>query len=146
MKETPAVTTKELDEMVVELHELHLAAREAQRAAEKIKAEKLKLQEKILAIMESQDKDRWDVPGCTISLVRKTSVRTPKTVEEKKALAKYLEARGQFWELFGVNSQSLNSYYKNEEAYQRETNGVFDFTLPGCSEPNEYTQLRINSK
>jgi len=71
----------------------------------------------------------------TVGVTVRTSVKTPKTLEEKAALFAYLKEIGMYDELVSVNSTTLNSLYKSklEEA---QAQGQDDFVLPGVGEPS----------
>jgi hypothetical protein len=71
-----------------------------------------------------------------------SSVSTPKTMEDKMLLFEYLQQRGIFNEMVGVNSQTLNKLYKDEaEAALKE--GKLEFNLPGVAEPVPYVTLEM---
>jgi hypothetical protein len=72
----------------------------------------------------------------------KSSVVTPKTIEEKQALFDYLQEKGLFLEMASVNSQTLNALYKYLAAQAAEE-GILEFKLPGVPEPTTYTNLKL---
>ncbi len=71
-----------------------------------------------------------------VSLVRKSSVTTPKTPEEKQAFDAWLQAKGEDWKwsYTSYNSASINALYKQEFEKAKEE-GDFDFAIPGIGEP-----------
>lgn len=71
-----------------------------------------------------------------------TSVKIPRTLEDKEKLFNFLREKGLFEQMVSVNSQTLNSLYKSlaEEALQQ---GNLDFKIPGVEEPTIYTTLKL---
>lgn len=71
-----------------------------------------------------------------------TSVKIPRTLEDKEKLFNFLREKGLFEQIVSVNSQTLNSLYKSlaEEALQQ---GNLDFKIPGVEEPTIYTTLKL---
>lgn len=72
----------------------------------------------------------------------KESVKTPKSLEDKRALFAFLEERGMFDEIVSVNSQTLNSLYKSLSE-QAQDEGNFNFRLPGVEAPTAFTTLKM---
>ena len=105
----------------------------AQEAAiqEQLKA----LEANILQGMEQSEQDKISVEGLgTIYRIDRFTVQTPKSRYDKKALFSFLEERGIFNEMVSVNSQTLNAFYKEENAAALKRGDV-DFKLPGVGEP-----------
>lgn len=99
------------------------------------------LQRKILAHLEYSGRDKWDSKFGKVELRRKTSVKTPKTEDEKRAFFEWLRERGIFWSTVSVNSNTLNALYKSEfEASEGLTK------IPGIGDPEIYTQVVLKSK
>jgi hypothetical protein len=78
------------------------------------------------------------------------SVQTPKSIEDKQALARYLEQKGgkeYFWTQFGVNSMTLQSLYKNEqkefEEKAKAAGEATQFVLPGVGVPTAKITLEL---
>lgn len=72
-------------------------------------------------------------PAGMVSLSQRTSVKTPKTQEDREAFFFYLKEKGLYDDMISVNSQTLNSFYKAglEEAREK---GLTDFIIPGIGE------------
>lgn len=98
--------------------------------------------EQILKTLDLMDLDQLKAHGYTFYKKNKSSVTTPKTPEEKKALFDFLESKGIFLEVASVNSQTLNALYKSlsEEAAQA---GCLDYEMPGVGKATEYTTLEM---
>lgn len=95
----------------------------------------------ILRTLDLMGIDSVKMHGLLFYKENKTSVATPKTLEDKKALFDFLESQGIFLEIVSVNSQTLNSLYKSlaEKALE---GGDLDFKLPGVAEPTTFTNLK----
>ena len=79
----------------------------------------------------------------TVVRNQRWSWRTPKEDAERNAFREFVEGKGQFDDLWTVNSQTLNARCKAwlDEAAE---SGDIDFAVPGLSEPTctEYLSLR----
>ena len=104
----------------------------------RLNATKLEIQ----SIFEMMDIDELSANGYKFSLKTESSVKVPKTVEEKTEFFQYLEKEGLFYEVVGVNSMTLNKFYK-EKAAEALEQGNIDFRLPGIETPKEYNVLKI---
>ncbi len=98
--------------------------------------------ESLQKIMEAAGVDSFKSHGFTFFLEERTSVKTPKTVEDKRALFEFLKEKEIFDEIASVNSQTLNALYRSlsEEA---ASNGVLEFKMPGVEAPTVYTNLKM---
>lgn len=139
------VTIKKMNELITTL-------REHRDQKDGLKNELSLLEAKIQAL---EDAIRETLTACGLSnfkgnagdvtLVEKSSVRVPKDPESKQAFFEYLRKRDMFDALATVNSQTLNSWYREEESLALER-GEFDFKVPGIGEPSVYTELRLRRK
>ncbi len=112
----------------------------------KLAQENLEEQEfRILNYLEATSSDRFDAPSCTVFRREKTSVKTPKTEEQKAAFFNYLKEKGLFDSMITVNSQTLNGWYKSEQEVAR-SKGQFEFSIPGLEEPTIYYDLNVRGK
>jgi len=105
------------------------------KAAHKVMLEyEWKLQE----MLEQAGKTSWSLDGRgKVSSYENASYATPKTVEDKRALAQYIsEGKGSFWEMFSVNSRTLNAWAKQEFE-----NGVKH--IPGLAEPTVTKKIKL---
>ena len=143
VKQEVDISVSDFDSLCKQLFEQKAKVDEVGKVydAEKEKFEDIK--SKILFIMEETEKTKYHLEGYgLIYSVNKFSVKTPKTLEEKKALGKYMNERGIFWEYFSVNSATLNSFYEEEFEKAKEA-GNIDWKLPGVGEPSFRTTLSI---
>lgn len=119
--------------------------------AEKTEQEKILRTKKfeVLKLMQELGLDKQQVPGFgSCSITAKTSYKTPKTPEEKKALFAWIaETKGQdvLDNLLAINSQTLNSFAKVEfENAMSEEN--FEFSIPGLDEPTISEDIRFTKE
>ena len=136
--EAPAdlqVITKEAAMLKDRLSDLQIATKQAQ---DKYNA----LSQEILRTLELMEIDSIRAHGFLFYKEVKTSVTTPKTVEDKRELFEFLRSKDMFDEMVSVNSMTLNSLYKSlSEAAAKE--GILDFRMPGVPEPTIYTNLKL---
>lgn len=96
-----------------------------------------KLEAQILAAMEETGMTKFFVDGVgTCYEATLSSVKTPKTPEDKEAFYQYLKDRGEFESLVSVQSQTLNAWYRSQIE-----NGVTQ--IPGLNEVTFTKQIRI---
>lgn len=105
---------------------------------------KFLLEQKVIAILKAGNIKKYTSGGVSISLKDRVSVKTPKTEEDKAAFFAWLKERGVEEQYLTVNSQSLNSLYKQEREAALER-GDLDFKIPGIGEETIYTTLSIRS-
>lgn len=101
--------------------------------------------EQIQKTLEFLEIENLSAQGYKFSLKRESSVKTPKTIEEKRAFFNYLESIGMFYELATVNSRTLQSTYK-ALAEQALKDGILDFQVPGISPATEYNVLKVKKE
>lgn len=136
--ETKEVTTQELDEAVI----AYKLAKEEYDKASAVSSEKNsvaeKLKQNLLDLLTAAGKSSYIVENVAlISVSLKTQVTTPKTIEQKEQLFKWVENRLGREALIAyqtVNYQSLNSLYNSEmkEALEKgeEWNGIDGLEMP----------------
>lgn len=137
-------TIKEL-ELLCE--QAYCARVDVDQLEEAVKEKRSKLDElnaKILLLLEAHGKTSWQTPLASFDIRERTSVKTPKTMEDKAALFKWLQEKQIFWETCSVNSQTLNALYKGElEAAAQEGR---EFSVPGIGDPEVFRQIVIRKK
>lgn len=104
---------------------------------------------RVLAMMEAIGKEKYFHPiAGTVSVIPKTSWRTPKTNEAKLAFFDYIRQKygdEVLTSKISVNANTLNSFCK-EEFEAAIANGDASFRIPGLEEPEVYNELRITPK
>lgn len=92
-----------------------------------------KLEAQIMDVLKEQGKTSYRFAKIQVVLSHRSSVQTPKTREEKEAFFEYLrKTKGEevMWHYIGVNSNSLNAYYREEFKAAMEAQNL-DFKIPG---------------
>lgn len=157
-QENSSVTTEWLDTLANE----YTSAWKEHEAAKGIESELRKAAEEVesrlILALEQAGKKKYYVEGLgTFSFTERASVQTPKTIEDKQSLAKYLEESGGkslFWSTFGVNSNTLQAFYKAEyEAYKQMAEAKTargeesePFQIPGLLPPAISKSLRVTKE
>lgn len=129
-----AITIEELNTLCEDL----LKARAEEQAAKNVKdsiGEMVEeIEKKIIHALTESNLTSFKSPFGQAVLKYRTSVRTPKTPEARAAFFDYLKSKGLFDEMIGVNSASLNKFYR-EEFDEAVSRGESDFSIPGLDAP-----------
>ena len=123
-------------------------AREEYNKASKNKSEAGDLKEllegKMLESLEALELQRFDADDQAFIVQSKTSALIPRTPDDRAAFFQYLKEQGVYNDLITVNSATLNSYVKEEEALATGR-GELEFKVPGVV-INYYKQLSVRKK
>jgi len=128
------ITVEELTNKIDTCLELKEEYGGLSRKAKDAHSELKKAQGEIIAILEDMGRDSFDTNRVKFSYRHSESFKTPKDIEAKQALAEYIkEKHGEeyFWNLFSVNSRSLQGFAKTELEAAEDDND-YNFELPGC--------------
>ena len=141
-----SLTLKEMDEAIDRFFELKEKYTVAKKESDRIHSELQYAYSELAQKMEAEDMHSYKGKRGLFSYRYEESVQTPKTIEDKQALAAFLrEHSGEetFWDSFSVNSQRLQTLYK-EYNQIAEDDGELDFSLPGTrkGEPQLRFSLR----
>lgn len=147
---TETLDLKEMDQMVAQNKDLW----DDYEGKKKVASEAFKLAEasdhKILTALKNAGKSKYFVDGFgTVSIIQKSTVRVPGTIEQKRKLFAYLNEQGEdvFMSLATINSQTLNSWYNEaleaECARVKADGGALNFSIPGIEEPTMRESLRF---
>ena len=137
----------EREELNILAEKVKIAREEYDKASkQKSDAEALKkmLEGKMLDALDDAELTRFDAHDSMFIVGHKTSAKTPKTPEDREKFFSYLRDQGVYEDLITVNSQTLNSYVKSEEALATER-GELDFSIPGIA-IEYYKQLSERKK
>lgn len=132
---------KTLAEKVKIAREEYEKVSKSQKEASELKS---LLESKMLDALDDAELTRFDAHGTMFVVTNKTSAKTPKTPEDREKFFSYLRDQGVYEDLITVNSQTLNSYVKSEEALATER-GELDFSIPGIA-IDYYKQLSVRKK
>jgi hypothetical protein len=138
------LTTSELDTLLVNIVAARKAHDEAKEKASEAYEVRQRLEKELTEKLIAAGKAQWRVDGVGLaSIVDSTSVQTPKTAEERKALFEYIKTtygEEAAFTKFSINAQTLNGFYKAElEAAQDASL----FSLPGVGEPVSTKEFRF---
>ncbi len=112
---------------------------EAEAKAQSQVVESLKAS--VIAAMEENEMEKFSVPGHgTLFKQNRFTVTVPKDGAEREAFFEYLKAKEIFDSMITVNSQTLNSWYKQEIDAELAA-GNPDFAVPGIAEPKHIVTL-----
>ena len=142
------VSVQELDSLVIELKDARISY-DLAKAISTGKHELVEeLETKLIEVLTEAGKSVYEVEGCArVTVVSKTQVTTPKTLEQKELFFNWVESKLGKEGLLAyqtVNYQSLNSLYNKELEKALETG--LDFTVPGLDLPMVVRSLQVRSK
>ena len=145
------ITTEELDRLAMTLKAADAALEETKLIKKEAQKKYDEAERAFITGMEMAGKKKYYVEGVgTYGFRDRMSVRTPKTVDEKQSFAKYLEEKGGkvlFWSTFGVNSQTLNAFYKAEfKDYEDREGEKGQFHIPGVGDPTSTRSLVLTKE
>lgn len=134
--------TNELTALTEQAVILKSALDQLERDMEATKEKFQNITGQILKTLDLMEVDSYKASGYTFFKETKSSVKVPKTLEEKALLFDYLKEKGIFMETVSIHSGTLNTLYKNESNEAAEK-GILDFRLPGVEEPTTYINLKM---
>lgn len=148
-EEKRVVTTEELDTLVSQLK----LARDAYDLASTLSSEKhgivKELEGKLIDLLQAANKNSYEVDGVArVTVVTKSQVTTPKTIEQKEKLFAWVEKRFGREALLAyqsINYQSLNSLY-NQEMNEAVSKGLPFDGIDGLDLPMIVKSLQVRAK
>ena len=137
------ITVEELDRKQREVFEAKATYEAAKSKASELFAEFKKLQGEHVERLDSLGKRNYKSDAGTFSYTMVENVKLDPA--NKKEFWAYLQEKGLFEDMITVNSQTLNSFAKQEFAVQEEE-GSLDPQIPGLvkSEPYAKPSMRKN--
>lgn len=153
-QKSATITTEELDQWAAKYKELEDEYESKKEIASEAYERLSVMEGKLAEAMDQAGKTKYHIPGIgEVQRTSRKSVQTPKSIEDKQAFAKELERRGgkvMFWNTFGVNSQTLQSFYKNafaeHEKLCEESGEPTDFSIPGLGAPTATASIKLDRK
>lgn len=133
-------TLHQVREKIEEIFRYRRMIDDAKEGLMQMQGELRSLQEQVLNTLQAAGLEKFSTPVGTVSVREKTSVRIPKTPEDRKAFFDYLRERNLFDDMISVNSMTLNSWF-NREREIAEEDGIYDFRVPGLNEVSTYYEL-----
>lgn len=140
-----SITTEELDDAVATMRHLEADYKATKAVATEAHNNYQEAKAKLIHMLQNAGKSKYHVDGHgTASLVTKLKVRTPKDLDAKDQLFKYIEdnyGKEGVLSYANVNYQSLNRFY-NEEFERAQNEGrADDFSIPGLETPDSEVSL-----
>lgn len=144
MNELDKATISEMENLCDKAIDLKKIIADHEEKIETIREELRPLERKIQEYLEHFGKKNWAARGGDISLRERTSVKIPRTEADKRLLFSFFKERGVEWEMFGVNSAALNSFYSSEkEACAQENRPC---VVPGIGPEEIFTTVILKPK
>lgn len=103
------------------------------------------LDRQLLKYLERLNRKSWDSPLGKFSSRLVSSVRVPKG-DLREEFFNYLKQTGEFDTLITVNSQTLNGWYKREQARAEEEGRLTEFKIPGIEESETKAVIAFKKK
>jgi hypothetical protein len=142
------VTVAELDSLVIELKDARISYDLAKIVSNEKSGIVDEIEMKLIALLTEAGKSVYEVEGCArVTIVSKTQVTTPKSIEAKEAFFEWVEGRLGKEGLLAyqtVNYQSLNSLYNKE--MERALEAGEEFHVPGLDLPMVVRTLQVRSR
>lgn len=94
----------------------------------------------LINALKEAEKTNWETSDGKVVLTVSKKVTVPKGIEDKQELARYIEnkyGKEIFWNMFGLNYQTANSFLKKE--LEEDPNAV----VPGFGEITEVENIRF---
>lgn len=139
------VTVTELDGLCEQIFLVNAKCDAIETELELKKKELQALQYKMQQYLEASGKKKWDGSLGTVELYVRSSVKTPKTKEDKELFSNWLVSKGlDPVEEFGINSQRLNAIYNSELRIAQEEGRLLE--IPGVGEPTLFITTKLRKK
>lgn len=140
------ITTQQLDDLAKEYRSKYAEYEESNRKSKALFHEAEHIEAKMIAAMTEAGKQKYYVEGIGMFYFsNKFSVKTPKTIADKKAFFLYLlDTHGEifYWDKVSVNSATLQKiFYEDQKAATEK--GALDFKIPGLEAPTAMTSLNF---
>lgn len=133
MTETSEVSVSDLNNLAGEIAELRSQEALASQGKKKITEALETAETKMIELLTGAGLTKFDSAFGKVVISHRLSVKTPKTPEDREAFYNRLKEQGLYEAMISVNSQTLNSYYK-EEFEKAKERGDDDFEIPGIRE------------
>ena len=141
VSENKEVTVKQLEAMIDYAFRLREEYQNAKDEAESLYAKLKDHQESIVTMLEALEMTSYKSKAGLFAYKYTATFKTPKTPEQKEQFFAFLREKGIFDNMISVNSRTLNSWAKQEEAANAD---VLDFCIPGLEkgQPESIVTMR----
>jgi hypothetical protein len=127
-----SITIEELETAAAQIAALRERESELSNQKKLITDELAVAEGRFLDMLKSENMTSYKSKVGTVGISHRSSVKTPKSPEERKAFFDYLKQKGIFDSMISVNSMTLNAWYKRELDSAIEQ-GLADFEVPGLT-------------
>ena len=143
--EQKEVSVASLEALAKQIADQRLVCDQAQMVRKEADKKLDELEFKMIETLNALGKDAYLSEVGRFGISHRTSIRLP-VGEDREKFFNYLKETGQFDKLIGINSNTLNAWYKTEFERAKEEGRVDSFSIPGLGEPSltEILSLRKN--
>lgn len=139
----PNVTVQQMDELVAKLMQERAESQAMKDALTEKNKGIQKLESQVVLALKQLERDNYRSKAGTVSISQQWRVNVPTSVDDKKALFKWLKDKGILWQYATVQSNSLKSLFLEEWEHAKLEGEGMDFKIPGVGEPKLYEQLQV---
>ena len=139
------VTVEDFEDICLKIKEQRAAVAEKKKERDALQLKLDELEAKAIAMLELSEKTSYKSEHGTVYMTTKESVKIPKALEDKEAFFKYLKELNIYHEVVNVNSQWLNSHFKEAKTKAMEEGNIL-FSIPGINEVTVNQTLGFRSK
>lgn len=124
------ISTDDLNSKAEQIAQLRTEEAQAGAVKKAISEQLEKAELQMIEMLIAADLKTYPAPAGKCTVTYRTSVKLPQSPEDKEALANYCREKNKYDLVFKANSQSLNSFWKEEFELAQEA-GADDFKMPG---------------
>ena len=140
------VTVKELEDLIQSIDEKETKISEIEAEQKVRKAETAKLLLTAYNYLVELNLEKFPSKFGTLEVDDKSSVKVPKTVEDKALLWEWMREKGIFDAYATVNSRSLQSLFKAErDVAKRNGEDMVVWTIPGIEPPTTFKTAKLKT-
>ena len=139
------VTIKELEEKCAQIAAKRAEVDVAKDALKVIQTALDQLESELVATLEGLGRTSFDSTKGRFGISYRSSVRIP-AGDDRARFFDYLRSIDEFEPLITVNSQTLNSWYKQKMEMAKEAGNLLDFSIPGIQAPTLSPTLSFTKK
>lgn len=137
------ISIKDMQELITCLREAKTAYKEAKDKSDAAYAVLKNLESTVIATLKEAGQDTFTVTGVgKVTVSEQLSVQTPKSIEDKQKFFSFIKEKfgdDGFWAYASINSQSLNSLYKNLTTEYAQNGEVLE--IEGLEPASSFTKL-----
>lgn len=137
---------EDMDNLIKEMREARIKYEDKKKESTELYKEYQELETKAMQALEAAGKKSYKVDGLgNFSIVVKQVVTTPKTIEEKRELFRWIQdkhGKDYLTSMVSINHQKLNSFYN--ESF-KESSDKASFKIDGLEEPTARKETRFRS-